>query len=147
MATLERYARVWAKYKGSELSLGLQADTEQGAALDYLLDWMEHATMTALVTYDQKSSIEDAIRRDVVRRWPNRAWFVEFDWGPDEVRRGVQVYQPYGLPRTLDCPAPESQDRIQAWATFGTWNGPGHRPGCDALPRTARGCYCGGDHQ
>lgn len=49
-------------------------------------------------------------------------------------------------PGPMACPAP-GEDGLQAWATFGTWDGPGHRPGCEKLPRTARGCYCGGDHQ
>lgn len=148
MATIEIYARVWARYKGRELSLGVQIyDGElHGPGLAYIQDRMEEIGMMSLVQHELDSSAVDAAKRAIVKAWPERAYFTEIDSGPDEIRRGVQIFQPYGLPQVqaTELPKPAITYRYDE---FGSWTGPGHAPGCEKNPRTARGCYCGGDHQ
>lgn len=141
MATREQYARVYQEVYNTEMTIGLEL--RDGDELAPLTIRMRDRAFNALVNNQADPLVAVYHVESWIRLlWPDRAYFIEIE--RDDM--GVQVFQPYGLPRTLDCPAP-GETGLQAYATFGTWDGPGHRPGCDALPRTARGCYCGGDHQ
>lgn len=133
MATREAYARVWAKYKGRELSIGVEVRnyTDGEHNIQSIQTSLEEIAMVAMVEHTLDSSAAAAAERRVKAEWPDRAYFIEVDSGPDDVRRGVQVFQPYGLPRTK----PEPVTTLQ------------HEPGCFEEWRTARGCHCGADHQ
>lgn len=141
MATREAYARVWTELYDNEMTVGVEL--REGDALAEMTlrikDWAFYAMMdNQLEPLKQVAKVEAQIKN----WYPDRAYFIE----TESAGRGVQVFQPYGLPR-LACPAPDNDKGLEAFATFGTWEGPGHREGCEKLPRTARGCYCGGDHQ
>lgn len=96
MATRERYARVWARFKGREVSIGLEAQ-EAGYAMEAIQDQLEILAMEAMVNHGLDSAVEASIEGRLRQRWPGRAFFIEIDDGPDEARRGVQIFQPWGL--------------------------------------------------
>lgn len=132
MTTREIYARIWARYKGRELSVGLELlDGEPEHIIRAHQDFLEQVAMDSLIHYPLDSSAAAAAERQIKSSFGDRAYFVEIDSGPDDVRRGVQVFQPYGLPKT----AQPARTVVQ------------HEPGCFLEPRTPRGCSCGRDHQ
>lgn len=106
MASREAYHRVWAQHKGRELSVGLEM--REGDFQPAILDNLEEIAMDALVHYQLDQSSAEAAERRLKTEWPGRAYFIEVDSGPDDVRRGVQIFQPWGLPRTnagtTECP-------------------------------------------
>lgn len=145
MPAREQYARVYQEVYNTEMTVGIELRNEDTTGLMCLNILAKSRAYDALIGNQGLPLAAVAhVESWIKERWPDRAYFIEIE--RDDM--GVQVFQPYGLPRTepLACPAP-GEAGLQAWATFGTWNGPGHRPGCEKLPRTARGCYCGGDHQ
>ena len=98
MATRERYARVWTRFKGREVSIGVEA-LEQGYAMEAIQDQLEVMAMEAMVNHALDSAVEAMIEGRIRQRWPGRAFFIEIDDGPEESRRGVQIFQPWGLPK------------------------------------------------
>lgn len=146
MASREQYARVYQEVYNTEMTVGLEL--REGDELAQINIRLRDKAWQALI--DNQSDHLAAVAHVeayIKVTYPDRAYFLEVE--RDDM--GVQVFQPYGLPRrdlvdNIPCPAP-GETGLQAWATFGTWDGPGHRKGCEKLPRNSRGCYCGGDHQ
>lgn len=136
MATREQYARVYHEVYDTEMTIGLELRDEDEYQLDLLnLQLKEWADGALLLNQTAKLRAVQQVEKAIKETWPDRAYFIEIEKGD----KGVQVFQPYGLPRVAQ-PAGRIDD-------FGCWTGPGHAPGCAEKPRTARGCYCGGDHQ
>lgn len=132
MATREAYARVWVQWKGREASVGIALASGDGERMIEMLQRdAELWAGRALLDNTSDSLVARDIERHIQAEHPTRPYFVEVDSGPDESRRGVQVFQPWGLPRT-GTPAITKVE---------------HEPGCFAQPRNARGCHCGRDHQ
>ena len=91
-ATREAYARGYAERGGFECSVGIEwrdGDDIDGLSriaheiADYSAEWGRHDLAT--------TSAEDKI----TAHWPGRAYFIE----TERDGQGVQVYQPFGMPR------------------------------------------------
>lgn len=89
---VERYARAWRVKDGFEVSIGVEYrdDGEVDSLTTTLREWADKALQlgehTVAVSY-----IETKCRA----HWPDRAFFIE----TEREGRGVQVFQPFGIPK------------------------------------------------
>ena len=129
MPTREIYAR-GAAYEdafGPSMECHPGIEIREGDDVEELTHWLQATASRALQRWggnhlETVRQVEEA----VLETYPGRAYFIE----TEEEGRGVQVYQPYGMPRTVN---PPTRVAHTAW--------------CGDSPRTPRGCGCGADHQ
>lgn len=129
MAQREAYVRTSVTWQGVEYIVGLalwpkERIGELVVRLRNLMDQV-HLSRSYADWYERAKTLEERLRRE----WPDRPFFIEVG---NEADHWIQLFQPWDVPMS---------------DYFGNWPGLGHAPGCESKPRTARGCYCGGDHQ
>jgi hypothetical protein len=125
MAAREAYARGagYNEAAGTECHPGLEI--REGDDVDLLTHWLQaHANRAVDRWGGNHLEVVRQVEEAILEAYPGRAYFIE----TEEDGRGVQVYQPFGMPRAVET-------RIA------------HAAGCLDLPRTTRGCHCGTDHQ
>ena len=101
MSTCEQYARATAKHPTDPT---LEATVGVELRMDDDVDELAHEVMkTASIALcgGGGNHVEVvALARDIIRaRWPDRAFFVETEETGLTGTQGVQVYQPFGMPR------------------------------------------------
>jgi hypothetical protein len=98
MAVRERYARTWVTQEGDEISIGLEwRDDDELAFFTIVLKALAQRVLNAysLADGDFHELAVDHIERWMDEHYPDRAFFVE----TERQGMGVQVFQPWGLPR------------------------------------------------
>ncbi len=88
----ESYARAWVVKGGLEFSLGLEYDDEEEA--EELSAWLKNLGENAL-EHETRVSVVSYAEQIIRTSRPGRAYFIE----TERENKGVQIYQPYGLPR------------------------------------------------
>ena len=96
--TREAYLRGAEKLRDVECHLGLEWRPGDNASIIGLA--LKFIAGTALLRSslsepDAHRRIVEHVESDILDRWPDRAYFVE----TEEAGVGVQVYQPFGMPR------------------------------------------------
>jgi len=91
-ATREAYARGYAECDGFEVSVGLE-----WRAGDDIVALSEIVKMVAedAAEHDDHALALEAAEIRILTYWNGRAYFIE----TEHAGHGVQVFQPYGLPR------------------------------------------------
>lgn len=94
MPAREAYARGWVQRGDVECSVGVEI--REGDDVDDMTRWVKRFAWTALALHGgNHSALVKAVEWRVKYRYPGRAYFVE----TEEDGKGVQVFQPFGLPR------------------------------------------------
>lgn len=94
MPAREAYARGWVQDGDVECSVGIEI--REGDDVDELTQYAKLFALEALAAHGGNHTlVVDAIELRIIFRYAGRAYFVE----TDEEGRGVQVFQPFGLPR------------------------------------------------
>lgn len=94
MAKREAYARGAAEVAGVECTPGLEL--REGDDAEELCQEVQRVAKTALEMWGgHHINVCSFVERYFTAYYPDRAYFVE----TEEEGRGVQVFQPYGLPR------------------------------------------------
>lgn len=92
MSAIERYARVSRAFGDREGTFGLELRSDD---VTYLNEEM-HATLTAaMICRGDHLGVATWIETWCAEHYPGRAFFVEHEVDGC----GVQIYQPYGMPR------------------------------------------------
>lgn len=101
-ATREAYIRGYWEKHPMDCHIGL----EWRAGDDYyeIADRLKQLAFLALNDYFSHRQIVAWVEENIIDWWPDRAYFIE----TDEDGKGVQVYQPFGMPRNRigTCDAP-----------------------------------------
>jgi len=87
----EAYARGYAERDGFEVTVGVEWRSEPIAGL---ANWAEALARAAAEFADHATSVRH-VENVVTSIYPERAYFVE----TERAGAGVQVFQPFGLPR------------------------------------------------
>ncbi len=93
MATRESYARVTSAYQGTDCTIGLE--TRDGDDLHTLLGALEVLAENSLRACGGHEGVVAYIEVALFNNYAGRAYFVE----TEEDGCGLQVYQPWGMPR------------------------------------------------
>lgn len=94
MATREAYARGAAVLRDVECHPGLEI--REGDDVDEMTHDLQRIAAEALRRwYGNHIEVVRQVEEAILECWPGRAYFIE----TEEDGRGVQVYQPYGMPR------------------------------------------------
>lgn len=91
--TREQYIRAWVQLDGLEVHVGVEyKDGDDVAEMaDLCMDFMGIAFEASSEDEDVVMQVEQMLQHE----WPDRAYFLE----TERAGRGVQVFQPYGLPK------------------------------------------------
>ncbi len=94
MATRERYARASVSMSGMECTPGLEL--RKGDDATEVMGFVHATAFVALAEgYPFHTQVCDSVERLFTEHYPGRAFFIE----TEEDGKGVQVYQPFGMPR------------------------------------------------
>lgn len=98
---VERYLRCTVTFGSWTIEPGLQYD--RGERLAPLLSQLQLAIgeawkAAAPVSIDDVPKLNERVEQLVTRLWPDRAWFLEVH---HTTAGWTQIYQPYGIPRTI----------------------------------------------
>ncbi len=98
MAKAERYARAYYVEDDFEVTVGVEV--RPGDDIEVLGSWAKDLAYLAVESHwKHHGKVSSYIEGSIARAYPDRAFFVE----TERDGLGVQVFQPYGLPRT-DAP-------------------------------------------
>jgi hypothetical protein len=94
MAEREIYARGMASFGDMEVHPGLEL--REGDDVDHLTNWLQRQAAFAAARWeDNHLEICRQVEERILEVYPGRAYFIE----TEKEGRGVQVYQPFGMPR------------------------------------------------
>ncbi len=94
MAKREAYARATTEADGMELSPGVEIRDGDNVA-QMTRDLQAIATTALRCCGKSHDLLVSYVENRVRANWPGRAYFIE----TEEDGKGVQIFQPYGLPR------------------------------------------------
>ncbi len=97
MGTREAYARAYYSNGDIEVTVGIELRETDENHVDGLTTFALNIAAQAVISRGlNHMSVCRCIEREITANCPGRAYFIE----TERVGKGVQVFQPFGLPRT-----------------------------------------------
>lgn len=90
----EAYARATVEFHGLECSPGVEL--RDGDDVERMINQVRMCAREALWRHKTHEAVVGEVERFIKVVWPGRAYFIE----TERNGMGVQIFQPYGLPRS-----------------------------------------------